>query len=424
MVSPLSGVRLAGLALSSLLLVQPTAVPATAYVHVELHNGRGDVVRDATVVVRGDSIEAVREGDATRSGERRVDASGLVMIPGLIDADSALLAGQGFNYERDQAVMPNLRVQDGIDSIDRMVAGAAQIGTGLTFAYLSPGAWRPIGGQGLLVRLDGQTLLDMRVPATSFVHLSINEGPLFTYGRGGTLPQTHMGIVEMIRESLVRARTYREARSRSDTEARPAYDPDLEVLADVLSGARTARFDADTAHDIQRAIALADEFGIRPVLEHCVQAYKVRDLLATRRFPVILTPFTQGDVFDLDEERQMLETPGWLAAHGVPVAFETFGHGMPPYSNVHEYNEPRSLLLDGILQVRAGMASEEVLRAMTSTPAAILGIGDREGSLEPGKRATFVLLDGQPFEYASQVREVWVDGRRAWDARTQTVFYR
>jgi imidazolonepropionase-like amidohydrolase len=112
----------------------------------------------------------------------------------------------------------------------------------------------------------------------------------------------------------------------------------------------------------------------------------------------------------------MLETPAWLAAHGVPVAFQTFGHGMPPYGNLHEYNDPRSLLLDGILQVRAGMDPEAVLSSMTSVPAEILGIGDRIGALRPGMSATFVVLDGPPFEYTTHVEQVWIAGHRIFDS--------
>ncbi|MEO9226574.1 MAG: amidohydrolase family protein [Gemmatimonadaceae bacterium] len=386
-----------------------------AFTGIELHDGLGRVLPEATLVIRGEKIAAVRAGGA-QPGEKVVDLHGRVVIPGLIDANSSLSGGQGFNYNREDPVLPNLRVQDGIETLQNFHAGPVASATGLVVAYLSPGAWRPIGGQGVTIRLDGETLLDMQMIGTQFVHFSINEGALFPYGLGKAMPQTHMGIVATIRDELLKARRYARLRATARGSARPAYDPDLETLAEVLSGKRIARIDVDTAAEIERALSLAAEFGIRPILEHCVEAYKVRDLLAKAGFPVILMPYTQGDVYDVAVERKVLETPGWLAAHGVPVAFQTFGHGMPPYGNTYEYNEPQNLLLNGILQVRAGMRPEAVLSSITSVSAKILGIGDRMGSLGVGRSATFVVLDGQPFEYATHVEQVWIDGRRVFDA--------
>jgi imidazolonepropionase-like amidohydrolase len=410
----------------------PAQVPAqktsqsqttVAFTGAELHDGLGRVIPNATIVTRGDRIVEVRAGGA-RPGEMVVDLHGRVVIPGLIDANSSLMGGQGFNYNREDPVLPNLRVQDGIEALKNFHAGPVAIATGLVVAYLSPGAWRPIGGQGVTLRLDGETLLDMQMDGTKFVHFSINQGALFPYGLGAAMPQTHMGIIGMIRDQLLKARTYARLRATAHGPDRPGYDPDLEALGDVLSGKRIARIDVDSAAEIERAISLANEFGIRPVLEHCVDAYKVRDLLAKAGFPVILMPYTQGDVYDVDTERKVLETPAWLVAHGVPVAFQTFGHGMPPYANLHEYNDPQSLLLAGILQIRAGMDPEAVLSSMTSVPAEILGIDNTMGALSPGRSATFVVLDGPPFEYTTHVEQVWVAGHQAFDSAHDPIIRR
>lgn len=414
-----SAILLAGLTVST---PGDAAGPGrVVFTGADIHDGRGHVWPGGQLAVEGDRIMAVGEGVRPARGDDIVSMRGRVLIPGLIDANSSLLAGQSFMYDRNAPSAPNLRVADALRPLSGIHGGPAALMTGLTIAYLSPGSWRPIGGQGVVVQLHGESRLDMELKGTSFVHMAINSGPLFEYGRGPGMPQTTMGIVSVIRSRLQAARAYATARGASGSQPRE-FDPDLDALAQVLSGERTARIDVDTARDIQLAISLADEFGFRPVLDHCVEAYRVKALLAERKFPLVLLPFTPGDVSDLDREREMLAAPGWLAQQGVPVAFQTSGHGMPPYGSLHPYSEPRSVFLDAILQVRMGMDREEVLRALTSTPAAILGIDDRVGSLEAGKLANFVVLSGPPFEYTTRILEVWMLGQKVFDLETQRVF--
>jgi imidazolonepropionase-like amidohydrolase len=393
----------------------------TTFSHVEIHSGSGSVLPDAQLVIQNGRIVSVGQPQARQSGTT-IDLSGKVVIPGLIDANSGLEAGQGFNFERDHPIMPNLRVEDSIEPLKHIFAGTAARATGLVVAYISPGNWRPINGQGVILQLGGQTLLDMKVRGTEFLHFSVSEDPLFTYGLGSTMPQTHMGDLAAIRLILIKARQYLEKKRAFESgkeKCPPPYDADLETVSEVLTGRRIARIDCDSAIEIQRAIALADEFGFRPILEHCTEAYKVRDALVVKRFPVLLLPYTQGDVYDLETEQKILTTPAWLASHGVPVAFQTAGM----YANFHSYSQPRNVFLDAILQVRSGMDREEVLKALTTTPAQILGIADRTGSLEAGKEATFVVLDGPPFEYTTHVLQVWIQGRKVFDSKTQSILY-
>lgn len=385
------------------------------------------ILKDSSLTIEDGKIASISRDTGAAQTKPDLGSPGHVIIPGLINADTFVEAGLGFEFERDHPVMPNLRAEDGIDILREFHAGPAIVGTGVTTIYIGPGFWREVSGQGVILQLDGETLLDMKMSGTNFVYFSVSDAPLLSFGRGKSMPSTHMGAFGMIRDRFVAARAYLDQKKASLNGAAvsaPDYDPDLETLADVLSGKRTARIDCDTAQEITQAIALADEFGFRPVLEHVTEAYKVKEFLAAKKFPLIMMPYTQGDVFDLEEERQILTAPTWLIRHGVPVAFETYGHGRPPYGNLHEYSDPRSLFLDAILPIRYGMSSEEALTALTKTAADILGILDRVGTLETGKSANFAVLDGPPFEYTTHIVQVWIHGKKVFDRDSDSVFYR
>jgi imidazolonepropionase-like amidohydrolase len=154
------------------------------------------------------------------------------------------------------------------------------------------------------------------------------------------------------------------------------------------------------ADDIATAMRLADEFGYRLVIDHGTEAALLADRIAERGVPVLIGPLlTSRSKVEL--RNRSLANPGRLAAAGVELGIIT-DHPVVPIQLLH---------LQAALAVREGLDPAAALRAVTLTPARVIGVDDRLGSLEPGKAATLCVWSGDPLDVRSRVEAAWIDGR-------------
>jgi imidazolonepropionase-like amidohydrolase len=247
----------------------------------------------------------------------------------------------------------------------------------------------------------------MRAPTG--LKMALGENPKSVYKARDKTPSTRMGTAAVIRETLVRAQTYleKQASAASDPEQEP---PDenlrLESVALALRGEIPARIHAHRADDILTALRLAEEFGLRITVEHCTEGHKVTDELAAADVPALVGP-TLISRSKMETRERSFATPGILDRAGVAVALIT-DHPFVPIAY---------LPLCAGLAIREGLDPESALRAITHTPAEILDVADRIGSLEPGKRADLTLYAGHPF-YDVQARCRWtmIGGQVVYEA--------
>ena len=144
--------------------------------------------------------------------------------------------------------------------------------------------------------------------------------------------------------------------------------------------------------------------GFRVVLHHVSEGWKVAEEIAAAEIPcsiiVVDSPGGKPEAREL-----VLETGGVLERAGVSVAFHTDDY----------ITDSRLFLRSPALAVRAGMSREAALAGVTLAAAEMIDLGDRVGSLTPGKDADFVLLSGDPLSVYTQVLETWVEGERVFD---------
>jgi imidazolonepropionase-like amidohydrolase len=174
----------------------------------------------------------------------------------------------------------------------------------------------------------------------------------------------------------------------------------LEALAPVARGELPVLVRVDGERDIRNVIEFADQQGLRLILAGGGDSYLVADLLTARDIPVILGPSQSlpgGPDRAYDEP---YSTPGLLHAAGVRFAIATFNS-----------SDVRTLPYEAAMAVPFGLPREAALRAITVSPAEILGIGDRFGTIEVGKAANLLVTDGDPLEIQTRVEHLIIDGR-------------
>lgn len=370
--------------------------------------GLGDDFAEGAVHVRGGRIVSVGPADAAPKGVARIDAAGSWLLPGFVDAHSHIGAHEDgigpAGFDASELSRPNtagVRVLDAINIED--VAFRDALGGGVTTVVVKPGSGNPIGGQTVAIKTAGSQLVDERiVRAQVSVKSALGENPKRTYDARTQSPMTRLGTAQVIRQALLDARDYARKRDAAAVAGEASrVDLDLEALASALDG--TLHWDQHVHRhdDIATALRIADEFGLKLIINHGTEAHKVVDVLAERDIPVIFGPIisARGKVECAESDVANLVT---LAAAGVRVALMT-DHPVVP----QQY-----LGLQAGLAIRAGLPWETALAAITRSPAEIVRLDHRVGAIAPGLDADLVVWSGDPFNSASEVCAVFVDGHR------------
>ena len=373
-----------------------------------IKNGRiHDLVKEepyvADILVKDGKIAAIGEHLEVHGAEV-MDASGRDVYPGFVDAHSHLgldgygigFEGQDYNEGSDPCT-PQLRDIDSFNPMDPTVNMAAM--GGVTCVGTGPGSANVLGGTFFAVKTTGRCVDDMVVKDPVAMKCAFGENPKRFYkGRGN---EVRMATAAHLREMLLKASDYKERKEAAgdDPLKRPAFDMKLEALIPVLNREIPLKAHAHQANDIFTAIRIAKEFGVGLTLEHVTEGHMIVDELAKENLPLAVGP-TFGHASKFELQNKTWETPGILAKAGCHVSIITDA----PVTPLHY------LPLCAGLAIKAGMDEYEALRAVTINPAEHIGIADRVGSLEEGKDADVVIVDGCPFDVTGVIKHVLING--------------
>lgn len=380
-----------------------------------IHNGvvhpmDGPVIPRGYVWLEGEKIRAVGpEEELPMWDGPSLDAEGGHILPGFVDAHCHLgMFGNALGFEADDGnestdpCTPQLRAIDAVNPLDRCFEEARQ--GGVTTVLTGPGSANPIAGQFVALKTNGRWVDEAIVKAPAAMKFALGENPKSVYNDRKETPVTRMATAAIIRENLARAVEYRDKQIKAgedpDTDM-PDFDTKLEALFPVTEGELPAHFHAHRADDIATAMRIAREFGLRYVIVHGTEGHLLADYLAAEGVPVITGPCL-GDRSKPELANQTLENPAILARAGVKVAICTD----------HPETPIQYLPICAAMAVRAGMEEEEALAAITRNAAEIGGVGDRVGTLTPGKDADVVVTSGHPLDWKSRVEAVFINGGR------------
>ncbi len=368
----------------------------------------GPDIPEGDVLVEQGKIAAIGRRLRAPAGCRVIDARGLLVTPGLVEAHCHVgLHGEITRWEGNDInetsnpVTPHLRAIDGFRPDDEAVALA--LAAGVTTAVTGPGSANVIGGTFAAVKLVGNDVDEMVIRNPVAMKIAFGENPKSIYGLNGRKePVTRMAVAGLLRETLYKARKYKADIAEAEKEGKPRpFDLQMEALLPVIDGEIPLKAHAHRADDILTALRIAEEFGVKITLDHCTDGALIVDRLAKAGRPCLVGPSFGGKTKP-ELAHKTFETAGILDKAGVEVCIITDAPVIPL----------QYLPLCAGLAVKAGMKMESAWRAITLNPARVAGIDNRIGSLEPGKDADIVLFEGDPLrEIAARPRLVMVDGQ-------------
>lgn len=382
----------------------PVPPPPLALIGARIHTVAGAEIPSGILVVDGGVIAHVGPLDSTPipAGAVIRDVSGLVLVPGLVDTHSHI--GEVEGGDSSNPIQPAVRVLDSIDVRDPSFARARA--GGITTVNIMPGSGHLLSGQTIYVKLREAGTIEACAIRTR--DGKIAGGMKMANGtnsrRDPPFPGTRAKSAALVREKYIAAQEYARKLQDPDPEKRPARDLALEALAECLSGERIVHHHTHRHDDILTVLRLREEFGLRVVLHHVSDAWKVADEIARAGVP--------SSLIQIDSPGGKLEALGlsWSSAKAL-----TDAGGKVCFHTDDGITDSRLFLRSGALAVRAGLSRELALAALTLEAARMLDLGERVGSLEVGKDADFVLLSGDPFSVYTQVLETWVEGQKVFD---------
>jgi imidazolonepropionase-like amidohydrolase len=380
----------------------------------------GSVVVDAA---SGKVAQVVRAGEKLDAvGARVVDCKGLHIYPGMIDAGTVLGlveidSARETNDSRDGGdFQPDLRASAGINPDSELIPVTRA--NGVTTVVTRPtGSLMP--GQGALINLAGWVPAEMVVVDRLSLHIEypteggglrgFNPNLVFDGADNAAARFRREEKLNTLKELFETARRYDAAKKAG---LPTPTNPRMESLLPYVRGEKPVVFAADRKADILGALKLAEELKVKPIISGGTESWKLTAELKRADAPVIL-----GPVMSLPRETGERYDASYSAAarlHGAGVRFCIRSAGS---------NNTRNLPYEAAMAVAYGLPPEEGLKAVTLYPAEILGVADKFGTVEAGKRANLVIANGDVLQASTQVLAVFIEGRPYEPTSKQTRLY-
>ena len=403
--------------------------PAFAIVGAKVHPVAGDPIEDGVVIVRDGKIEAVGGPDtAIPSGVETIQADGLDLWPGMIDAGSLIglfeigSLSETLDFSEAATYEPELKTSTAIHPDSEVIPVTRA--NGILTAYVQP-TGGTISGRGCVIELDGWVPSEMIVEDVAALSVNIPgyyppspDGGRFAARmreRNEERDERLEGIREQFRSALKYGEILEAARE-GKVEA-PIPDPRLEALLPFAKGEKPVIFQAERAREILDALKLAEELKLKAVLNGASEAWKVVEQIKKADVPVIVAGTLRLPLDATDPYASTYENPSKLQEAGIRFAIRSVGEGPDQATSA------RNLPFEAATAVAYGLPEAEGLKAVTLYPAQILGVDDRLGTIEPGKRANLVLTAGHILQATADVRALVIGGRMTAPESRHTRLY-
>lgn len=381
------------------------------------------ILENTDVLIKDGKISQIGKGIAAPTGYTVIDANGMHVMPGIIDAHSHI-ALTAIN-EGTQPNTAQVWTGDALDPFDVSIYRA--LAGGVTISHAMHGSANAIGGQCETIKhrfgtFDPEVLRMEGAPRT--IKFALGENPTRVHGEGnGIVPRTRMGVEFVIRQAFSEGKEYMQAwdtynAAKAQKGFRgipPAYDYRKETLADILKGNIIIHCHSYRADEIYMLLQVCKDFGVKKlVFQHVNEGFKVAPELA--EYGAMASVFADWWAYKFEVYYSTAYNAAILTKNGVVTSINSDSEELIR----HLYHEA------GKTQKYGGLTDDEALALITINPAKQLGIDARVGSLEVGKEADIAIFKGHPLStYAIPMITV-VDGvvrfDREKDADDQRIY--
>ncbi|MEI7460409.1 MAG: amidohydrolase family protein [Pirellula sp.] len=375
----------------------------------------GETIEDGTIVCVDGKIKAVG-----KTGEMNIPADSKILkceivMPGMVDVRTCVGLSGVLNIKADSdqlesssPLQPELRAIDAYNPREELVEYIRNFGVTTVHTGHAPGEL--ISGQTLIAKTIGNTVEESLLIDGRAIAATLGEG---STKAGKQSPGTRGKQMAMLRALFMEAQEYKsklakqnEVKPDKDTNKDKPSEPisrnlKLEALVDVLAGKKALLITADRAQDIASAIRLADEFKIKLWLDSAADAHLMIPEIKAAAITLLLHPSMARA--SGAKENLSFQTAAKLHAAGIPFAIQGGFEAYVP--------KVRVILFEAAVAAAHGLSFDAAIESITISPAKILGIQERVGSIEVGKDADLALFDGDPFEYTTHCVGVVINGQ-------------
>jgi imidazolonepropionase-like amidohydrolase len=357
-------------------------------------------IERGTVVVHGDKIVAMGQAVEIPAGTKTIDATGLHVYPGLIDAGTVLglieigRVRETHDFQEAGQFQPDLRAGVAINPDSELIP-VTRAG-GITAALIRP-TGGIICGQVSLMKPDGWTVPEMV--------LSYEAGLQIDWPGGND----NQPRIDQLREFLKEGRTYlklQKAATENKTQP-PIRDPRYDALGPYLEGLKPVYIEASSRKEITESLLFAEQEKLKIVISGGADAWKLAAELKKREVPVIISAVMARPREDYDPFDAAYANAGRLHEAGVLFAIHSNGSSTAGFSASNSRNAP----FEAAQAVAYGLPEAEALKAVTLNAAKIIRADDKLGSLTVGKLANILISDGSPLQETTQYKAIIVAGR-------------
>lgn len=357
-------------------------------------------IEKGDILIEGGKIAAIGP-EIQDPAAQVIDACGLYVMPGLIDAHSHIGL---FDFNNEHTVDDANEMTDPVT-----IAVDARYGVnpkarefrasyehGITTLLITPGSGDVFCGLPFALKTYGNNVFDMTLKAPCAVKIALGGNPKNTYGDRKQLPMTRMGVAHVLKETFRKAKEYLDKKERKEDVD---YDANMEALGLALKGEVPCKVHC-TQYDMLTAIEVCKEYGVHFSLEHAWGATDYMDEIVESGCDICYGPIA---TYRSPGERRKIDVEAVkeLDQRGVNVALITDSPILSEQSLYHHIGEA----------VREGLPQERALRMVTVNAAKVLGVTDRIGTLEVGKDADIILVRGRlGLDTDAKVEYTLIDG--------------
>lgn len=364
-------------------------------------------LENTDVLIVDGKIQDIGKNLRAPRGVEEIDATGMHVMPGIIDAHSHI--GIETVNEATNPVTAEVWVGDALDPLDISIYRA--LAGGVTASHAMHGSANAIGGQCETIKHRYGTYNpdDIRMEgAPRTIKFALGENPMRVHGEGNRIqPATRMGVEQVFRRAFSEAREYQAAKEKyqmamkngDNTALPPTYSRRMETLVDILEGEIIIHCHSYRADEIYMLMQVCKDFGIsRLCFQHVNEGFKVAPELA--EFGASASVFADWWAYKFEVYYSTAYNAAILTQNGVLTSINSDSGELIR----HLYHEAAKT------QRYGGLTDDEALALITLNPAKQLGIGDRVGSIEKGKEADIAIFLGHPLSIYAIPMKTIVDG--------------